>query len=329
VLERDVKRTEVLPPTAKPVGKIGVGKDAKTGQKRLENVFRRSDLRVVRSADAWYRLGREVKPGVIPWKIRPPTKRRKRDDSPFPDEGDQEEAAGVPLYTEEQTDLYVPPPVVGGRVPRNVYGNLDVYVPSMVPEGGVHIPFREASYAARLLGIDYADAVTGFEFRGRHGTAVLKGVVVAEEYKEAMEAVIDGLRDAVREAQEVERRKRALRMWRHFMIGLRVKERVDMLEVEGERDYDAERAEKAVREHHDGDVTEKRSLRERTGMRKVVEDSEDDNEDEEGGGFLPDDREKDEDAGMESEEYDMDEFEGGGFVPESDEDDEAGGFIPE
>jgi hypothetical protein len=113
------------------------------------------------------------------------------------------------------------------------------------------------------------------------------------------------------------------------MIGLRVKERVDMLEVEGERDYDAERAEKAVVEYHDGDETEKRTLRERTGMRKVVEDSEDDDEDDEGGGFLPDNQDKDEDAGMVSEEYDMDDFEGGGFVPESDDDDEAGGFIPE
>ena len=92
----------------------------------------------------------------------------------------------------------------------------------------------EAAQAARILGIDYADALTGFEFRGRHGTAVLKGVVVASEYCEAVEAVIEGFRDERAQEEEDRRALVALRMWKRFLVSLRIKERVDTYEVEGE-----------------------------------------------------------------------------------------------
>ena len=93
----------------------------------------------------------------------------------------------------------------------------------------------EASRAARILGIDYSDALTGFEFRGRHGTAVLKGIVVAAEYFEAVEAVIEGFRDERAQVEEQMRSLAALRMWKGLLISLRIKERVEGYEVEGEK----------------------------------------------------------------------------------------------
>jgi xeroderma pigmentosum group C-complementing protein len=98
----------------------------------------------------------------------------------------------------------------------------------------------EASRAARLLGIDYADALTGFEFRGRHGTAVLKGIVVASEYREAVEAIIEGFQDERAQAEEGRRSLAAVRMWKRFLVSLRIKERVDTYEVEGEETNDPE-----------------------------------------------------------------------------------------
>lgn len=91
-----------------------------------------------------------------------------------------------------------------------------------------------ASRAARLLMVDYADAVTGFEFRGRHGTAVIRGIVAAAEYKDAIEAVLEGYQDERTRAEEEMRSLNALRMWKRFLIALRIKERVDGYEVEGE-----------------------------------------------------------------------------------------------
>lgn len=95
-------------------------------------------------------------------------------------------------------------------------------------------PDPESSRVARILGLDYADAVTGFEFRGRHGTAVIKGIVAAEEYRAAIEAVIEGFRDEEAEVEQQMRSLAALRMWKKFMVGLRIKERVDGYVVEGE-----------------------------------------------------------------------------------------------
>jgi xeroderma pigmentosum group C-complementing protein len=62
----------------------------------------------------------------------------------------------------------------------------------------------------------------------------LKGVVVAAEYREAIEAVIEGFRDEQAQAEEEMRTVAALRMWKRFLVGLRIKERVDTYEVEGE-----------------------------------------------------------------------------------------------
>ena len=39
-----------------------------------------------------------------------------------------------------QTEIYVPPPAVDGKVPRNEYGNVELFNPWMLPKGTVHIP---------------------------------------------------------------------------------------------------------------------------------------------------------------------------------------------
>lgn len=84
------------------------------------------------------------------------------------------------------------------------------------------------------MGIDYSDALTGFEFRGRHGTAVLNGVVVAIEYREAVEAVIAGFKDEQAIEEERVRSVATLKMWRHFLMSLRIKKRIDGYELEEE-----------------------------------------------------------------------------------------------
>lgn len=38
-----------------------------------------------------------------------------------------------------QVEDYVPPPAVDGKVPRNEYGNVELYKPCMLPKGTVHL----------------------------------------------------------------------------------------------------------------------------------------------------------------------------------------------
>ncbi|KAG9814551.1 Rad4-domain-containing protein, partial [Aureobasidium melanogenum] len=167
---------------------------------------------------------REIKPNEHPLKHVPArvSKSRAQD----LDDLDTDEPPATALYAFNQTSLYVPPPVVNGRIPKNAFGNLDIYVPSMVPPGGYHIRHALAKNAARLLGIDYADAVTGFQFKGRHGTAITSGVVVAEEYREAMEAVIEGFQYEQENEEARLYSLECLKLWRRFLAGLRIKERL-------------------------------------------------------------------------------------------------------
>ena len=39
-----------------------------------------------------------------------------------------------------QTEIYVPPPAKDGKVPRNEYGNVELFKPWMLPKGTTHIP---------------------------------------------------------------------------------------------------------------------------------------------------------------------------------------------
>lgn len=175
-----------------------------------------------------------------------------------------EDNAGTALYAAHQTTIYSAPPVVNGRIPRNMYGNLDVYVPSMVPLGGAHIPHPETARAAKIMGIDYADAVTGFVFKGRHGTAVVKGAVVATECREAVEEVIKAFEDDRARAEEERKSLEALRMWKRMLAGLRIMERIEGYDIEGERG--------------EQEVTMQEEM-------KKVDQQDDEGE---GGGFLPD-----------------------------------------
>jgi len=221
-LERHLRRYEVLVPNATPSGTVGAGSKAP-----LEKVYRRRDVRVARSREKWYRLGREVRPSEIPVKFL--VKASKLHEDLFSEDAqdlEEDETNGTPIYTMDQTELYRAPPVVDGKIPKNRYGNLDLYVPSMVPEGGVYINDDLGAQAAFTLGIDYAPALTGFQFSGRKGTAVLRGVVVASEHEEAVRAVIDGIKDQEAELESERRSRRALKAWRTFLMNLRVRQRI-------------------------------------------------------------------------------------------------------
>ena len=57
-LERHLKRHEVIHPK-REVGKVGTGRSGITNI--LEPIYRRRDVHQLKSADKWYRVGREIK----------------------------------------------------------------------------------------------------------------------------------------------------------------------------------------------------------------------------------------------------------------------------
>ena len=70
------------------------------------------------------------------------------------------------LFGHWQTELYIPKPAENGIVPRNEYGNVELFKPWMLPKGTVHIEINGLSSVLRKTGIDAAPAMMGWDFSG-------------------------------------------------------------------------------------------------------------------------------------------------------------------
>ena len=223
-LERFLRREEALKPGAKPdrTFKSGKGENAKE-----ENVYLRKDVVRCLSAESWHKEGRQPKFGETPLKlvpIRAVTLTRKREIEEQERQTGEKPTQG--LYSREQTEYIIPPPIEDGIIPKNAYGNIDCFVPSMVPKGAVHVPLRGTVRICKQLGIDYAEAVTGFEFGNKMAVPVITGVVIASENEHALIDAWEAYEAQQRIKEEAKQQKGILAMWRKMIMGLRINERM-------------------------------------------------------------------------------------------------------
>lgn len=224
VLERHLRREEALLPSAQVVRQFQSGKGDKAKE---EPVYLRKDVVNCKTAESWHKEGREIKLGEDPYKrvpIRAVTLLRKQEVEQATRHTGEKPLQG--LYARDQTRWIIPPPIQNGIIPRNAYGNIDIYVPSMVPQGAVHLPYRGLKKVCKQLEIDFAEACTGFEFGHQMAVPVISGVVIAEEHEEA---VIDAWNEAEErrvQREEAKQKSEALKLWRKFLTSLRILERV-------------------------------------------------------------------------------------------------------
>ncbi|EAA32709.1 Rad4-domain-containing protein [Neurospora crassa] len=312
VLERHLKREEALLPNARPVkmfrNKGSSGGSSKkaattTAATQDEPVYSRKDVVHVKSAETWHKQGRAPLPGEQPLKrvpYRAATNNRRREIAEAERLTGQKVLQG--LYSFDQTDWIIPPPIENGVIPKNEYGNIDLFAEHMCPQGAVHVPYRGAMRVCKRLGIDYAEAVVDFEFGNRMAVPVVQGVVIAEEHHDqVMEEVAKDEAEKKRKEDE-KRRKAALGMWRKLLMGMRIVERI-------KQDYG-----------HVGDEVEVFGRHGSGGadIRELSDAEAEMGEDEEtgGGGFLPE--------GFEVEDEERDSHLRSSFFPVVDEDDEDG-----
>lgn len=238
VLERFLRREEALKPGAEPVRTFVSGKGARAKE---EPVFRRADVLKCMSAESWHKEGRQVQPGAAALKrvpIRAVTLMRKREVDEIQRETGEKPMQG--LYSRNQTEWIIPPPIVDGIIPKNNYGNMDCFVPSMIPLGAAHVPWPGTVRVCKKLGIDYAEAVTGFEFGSKMAAPVIQGVVVAAENEDLLKDAWRADAAEKQKREELKAEKRILQTWRKFLFGLRITERVRE-EYGGDATKDAER----------------------------------------------------------------------------------------
>lgn len=217
VLLQHLHRDEALLPTARKLGTF----------RGSELVYPRSSVVQLKSTENYWRIGRIIKDGEIPMKFvkqRNVTINRKRVEEL--QKADGGEVSQQPLFAWDQTELYVPKAVVDGKIPKNDFGNIDLYVPSMLPPGATHIPNKGAAKCAKTLGIDYTDAITGFEFRQRRANPIITGVVVAEESADLLLEAVANSEEAAEEKEYTKKQERVLKKWKKLIVGIRIRQRI-------------------------------------------------------------------------------------------------------
>ena len=227
VLERHLRREEALIQGAKPVRIFKAGKGDGTKE---EPVYRRKDVVLCKTEESWHKEGRRPKAKEVanPLKwvpIRAVTMARKREVEEAARQLNGEKPMQG-LYAKDQTEYIIPPPIEDGVIPKNKFGNIDCFVPSMVPKGAVHVPLRGTVRVCKKLGIDFAEAVTGFEFGNKLAVPVIDGVVVASENEDILIDAWEEEEAKKRVKEDEKRNKLILGTWRKFLMGLRIVERV-------------------------------------------------------------------------------------------------------
>eukprot|EP00127_Corallochytrium_limacisporum_P003432 Clim_evm60s149 gene=Clim_evmTU60s149 len=134
------------------------------GRIKGEAIYPRANVRKLRSKEGWLKMAKVLKEDATPIKT---AKRKNKED--------QE------LFGEWQTEKYIPPSAENGRVPKNRYGFVDLFQPSMLPKNCIHILARKSDTIAKKLGIDFAKAVVDFEYQSGRMVPITKGIVVCQE----------------------------------------------------------------------------------------------------------------------------------------------------
>ncbi|KAL7746826.1 hypothetical protein RI367_007872 [Sorochytrium milnesiophthora] len=215
VLERHCKKFECIHPKTPVLGHI-----------RGEPVYPRANVQHLHTAEGWIKEARVVKAGESPSKTvksRAATMRQRGDDEAA---AESQDAATAPVFGFWQTEPYRPPAVVDGKVPRNQFGNVDLFRPEMLPLGAAHLDFPHIKKVANKLGIDYAEAVVGFEFARGRSVPVVDGIVIAQEHEEALCDAYGEEMERQAEREQQARSKRVQKRWERLVKGLLVRRHV-------------------------------------------------------------------------------------------------------
>ncbi|XP_037242792.1 DNA repair protein complementing XP-C cells isoform X2 [Falco biarmicus] len=194
------------------------------GYCRGEAVYSRDCVHTLHSKDTWLKQARVVRIGEVPYKmVKGYSNQARKARLAEPANRDKEDLA---LFGRWQTEEYQPPVAVDGKVPRNEYGNVYLFLPSMLPVGCVQLRLPNLNRLARKLDIDCAQAITGFDFHGGYSHPVTDGYVVCEEYKEVLIAAWENEQAEIEKKEKEKREKRALGNWKLLTKGLLIRERL-------------------------------------------------------------------------------------------------------
>lgn len=190
------------------------------GYVRGEPVYPRNSIYTCKSREIWVKDARVVKAGEKPYKI---VKARPKYDrlSNTMITGQLLELFGI-----WQTTDYDPPVAENGIVPRNAYGNVELFKPCMLPKGTVLLQLPGLNKICRKLNIDCASAITGFDFHGGWSHPVYDGFVVCSEFEDTCIAAWHLEQEEIEKKENEKIEKRVYTNWKKLIKGLLIRERL-------------------------------------------------------------------------------------------------------
>ncbi|TVU05803.1 hypothetical protein EJB05_48986, partial [Eragrostis curvula] len=189
-------------------------------------VYPRSCVQTLQSKHGWLREGLQVRENELPEKVVTHPKRTFNAQSPQQNADEDGLKPTLELYGEWQLEPLQLPHAVDGIVPKNERGQVDVWSEKCLPPGTVHLRLPRLFQVAKRLGIDYAPAMVGFDYRSGRCLPVFDGIVVCAEFKDAiLEAYAE--EDEQRRAQERKQQEaQALSRWYQLLCSIVTRQRL-------------------------------------------------------------------------------------------------------
>ncbi|KAJ6796495.1 DNA repair protein RAD4 isoform X1 [Iris pallida] len=191
-------------------------------------VYPRSCIQTVQTKHRWLKEGLQVRENEVPAKILKKSRKNKKvqiSELTISEEDDGEKS--IELYGKWQLELLQLPHAVNGVVPKNEWGRVDAWSEKCLPPGTVHLRVPRIVSVAKRLGIDFAPAMVGFEFRNGRSFPVYEGIVVCTEFRDA---IMEAYREE-EERRETEERKRneaqALSRWYQLLSSIITRNRLE------------------------------------------------------------------------------------------------------
>ncbi|XP_046556773.1 LOW QUALITY PROTEIN: DNA repair protein complementing XP-C cells-like [Haliotis rubra] len=222
-----LKYEAIFPESSIPLGYI-----------RGEPIYARECVHTLHSRENWLREGRAVRLGESTYKNVKSRKRWKQKLlNPDPD------ALDLELFGLWQTEIYIPPPAVDGKIQRNEYGNVELFKPWMLPGGTVHLQgFPALNRVAKKLYLDVAPAMVGWDTHCGFSHPLIDGWIVCEEHKDILIAAWDEDQEIQKQREIEKREKRVLGNWklltRSLLIRERLKKRFDLQDTNAEEEME-------------------------------------------------------------------------------------------
>ncbi|KAF0975058.1 hypothetical protein FDP41_005811 [Naegleria fowleri] len=184
------------------------------------NVYLRSSLKPLHTKDRWLRDEmKKVKDHEKPYKIVKSAKFSKHSEY-------------TELFGEWQTEPYsVPMVTLNDPIPKSEKGTYELWNSNFLPQGCSHIstantPLKGLTIVARKLGIDYARAMVGFEFRQKRSIPKYDGIIVHSENEQVLREAYVAYEKKRLEKMKKKKQDRIMNNWCKLVRGLLAREYV-------------------------------------------------------------------------------------------------------